>query len=102
MEAGAHFEQARNPAIENHAAFRWRRDAREDLEQRALARSIAADDHHNLAAVDGEGNISQRPQNIRAFIVVHRAQASQLSEIFDGRGQPRPGRLEQGIMPLLF
>jgi len=39
-------------------------DGGEDFEQGAFARAVAADDADNFPAVDFEGNIFQRPQNI--------------------------------------
>ena len=57
MKAGADLEQARDPALDRDAPFARLGDAREDLEQRALARAIAADDAHHLAAPYLEAHI---------------------------------------------
>lgn len=42
----------------------WRSDLREDLKQRALARAILADDAHDIALLDLEVDILERPDEI--------------------------------------
>ena len=42
-------------------------DAREDLEQRALAGAVAADDADDLAALDFEGDVTEGPEIFGTF-----------------------------------
>ena len=51
VEAGADFEQARDAAPQLDAAARRLGDAAQDLEQRALAGAVAADDAEHLAGL---------------------------------------------------
>ncbi len=61
VEAGAHLEQAADAAAQLDAPRRRLGDARQDLEQRALARAVAADDAEHLAAPHLEVDVAQRP-----------------------------------------
>lgn len=65
MEAGADLEQACHSAFDRDSAGRGFGDAAEDLEQRRLARAVAADDAHALALFDVEGDVLQRPEFLR-------------------------------------
>src|ERR1700751_914737 len=65
MKAGSDLEQRAGPAVEPHFADRRRGDLRDDLEQRALARAVAADDADDLARFDGERNVLERPKTFR-------------------------------------
>ena len=49
MKAGADFEQARDAAVQLDIAFGRRGDARQNLEQRALAGAVGADDPQDFA-----------------------------------------------------
>ncbi len=49
MEAGADFEERSDAADDARAAARRRRDARQNLQQRRLARAVAADDADDLS-----------------------------------------------------
>ena len=62
MEAGAHLQQAGDAARAVHAAAGRLGDAREDLEQGALPRAVAADDADHLAALHLEGDVLERPE----------------------------------------
>ena len=62
VEAGAHLQQAGDPAVDLGAAAGRLGDAREDLEQRDLARAVAADDADDLALLDLEGDVLERPE----------------------------------------
>src|SRR5579872_2478996 len=62
MEPSADLKQRPDSAAHPRAAFGRHCDARQQLQQRALAGAIAADDADRLAAFDGERNIAQRPQ----------------------------------------
>ncbi len=61
MEAGADLQQRPNAAADLRAPLRRLRDPREDLEERRLAGAVAADDPHNLALLDLERNVLERP-----------------------------------------
>ncbi len=58
MKARAHFEQRADAAEERRAPLGGFRDARQDPEERALARAIAADDANRFAVTDVEGQIA--------------------------------------------
>ena len=60
MEAGAELDQRGDPAVDAHAAAGRLEDAGDELEQRRLARAVAADDAERFAAVDGKRNVSHR------------------------------------------
>src|SRR5262249_52950563 len=62
METGAHFKEARDPAAQNHPAFRRLRDPAQDLQQRRFARPVAPDDAEHLASLDLETHIPQGPE----------------------------------------
>ena len=62
VKAGADLEQARNPALDCDAPLGRLGDAREDLQQCALAGAVAADDADHLAALDLEAHILERPE----------------------------------------
>src|SRR5262249_56738899 len=62
MKPGAHLEQARHAALQLGAAFGRRRDARQDLEQRAFSGAVAADDADDLAGADVEADVAQGPE----------------------------------------
>src|SRR5438046_61570 len=49
MEAGSHFEQTADASAQLDAAARRLGDAAQNLQQRALAGAVAADDTHHLA-----------------------------------------------------
>ena len=69
MEARAHFEQAAHLAPHAYGALRGQRDPREQFQQCAFARAIAAHYAHELAAVHGEGHIAQGPEVIAHFLL---------------------------------
>src|SRR2546422_5595490 len=51
LKACAHFEQRSNPAVNVGIAFRGFSNSREDFEQSALPRSVAADDADDFAVL---------------------------------------------------
>jgi len=55
VEAGAHFQQGAHAPVDLRIAFRRLGDTGEDLQERGLPRTIAANDAHHLAALDLEG-----------------------------------------------
>ena len=62
MKAGADLKQRRDAAADADLAAGRLGDAAQDLEQRALPRPVAADDAENLARLDGEGDVLERPE----------------------------------------
>ena len=64
MKAGADLEQRADPAIQVGEAFVGIGDARQDLQQRALARAVAADDADDGAGFHFEGDVFQGPERV--------------------------------------
>ena len=67
MKAGADFQQARHAAGEIDVALGGRRDPRQHFQQRALAGAVGSDDADDLADVDPERDVLQRPERPRAL-----------------------------------
>ena len=63
MKAGSDLEQAADPAAERRTARRRLGDPTQDLEQRRLAGSIAADDADDLSGLDLEGDVLECPMS---------------------------------------
>jgi hypothetical protein len=61
MEAGAHLQQRSDAAVDLGLALGRLGDARQDLEQRALAGAVAPDHPQHLPALDLEAHMPQRP-----------------------------------------
>ena len=59
VEADAELDERREQAVDANAAAVGAVDAGEDLQQRALAAPVRADDAEELAAVDREGDVVQ-------------------------------------------
>ena len=70
-EIGVHsrteLEQRSEPASSLHVAGLGRKDASDDLEQRALARAVAPDDAEGLARAHVEGHVAQGPELFRVL-----------------------------------
>ncbi len=66
MEPGSNLEEAADAAVELDRPLGRLGDAREELEQRALAGAVAADEPEDLALPDLEGDVAQRPQSLVA------------------------------------
>ena len=62
MKTGADLEQACDAAPQQNSPLGRLRDAAQDLEQRALAGTVAADDADDLALLDLEADILERPE----------------------------------------
>ena len=62
MKARAYLQQARNSPAQYHTALCWIRDAAKYFQQRAFASTIAADNADDLALLDLEAHILQRPE----------------------------------------
>ena len=65
MKAGPDLEQAGDAAAQHDAALGRLGDAAQDLEQRALAGAIAADDADDLALLDLEADVLAAPRTPR-------------------------------------
>ena len=61
MEAGADFQQRPDPPVDLGFAAGRLGDPGEDLQQRALAGAVAADDAENLALAHFKTDVPQRP-----------------------------------------
>ena len=61
MKTGAYFQERCDSTLDPHLTFCRRRDAREDLQQRRLAGTVAADDTQNFAFFDFEVDVLKRP-----------------------------------------
>ena len=64
VEPGADFEQGPDVARHLDPPRGGRRDAAEDLQQRALARAVLADDPHGLALGDVEAQVVERGESL--------------------------------------
>ena len=62
MKAGADLQQARHPPAQPDAPCGRLGDAAQDLEQRALAGAVPTDDANDLAALDLETDVLERPE----------------------------------------
>jgi hypothetical protein len=62
VKAGAHLQQATQAAVDESLAPGRLRHAGEDLQQRALARAVQAQDADVLTLADLEGDVVQRPE----------------------------------------
>ena len=68
MESRADFQERAHASVDLGGAVRRLRDPGQDLQQRALPRSVAADDSDHLALADFEVDVAQRPEQIVALI----------------------------------
>ncbi len=64
MEASADFEQRRDAPADVDLPDRGRGDAREELQQRALARAVLADDADHVALLHAEIDVPQGPDEL--------------------------------------
>ena len=62
MKPRADFQQARDAAKDFDPSGAWLGDAREDFQQRGLARAVAADDADHIALGDVERHLAQGPE----------------------------------------
>ena len=62
VKAGSDLQQRGRPAVELDASLGRQRDARQQLEHRALAGAVPADDPHRLAVMNVEADVLQRPE----------------------------------------
>src|SRR5215213_1143806 len=64
VKARPDFEQAPQPPVDVHLAGGRPDDAREDFEQRALARPVTADDADDFAREHLEAHVPERPDDL--------------------------------------
>jgi hypothetical protein len=82
VEPGTDFEEAADAAADHDAPLGGLGDSRQDLQQRALAGSVAADDSDNLAFADFEGDVPQRPDDVLCVAVVRESvQSAEIAKI---------------------
>ena len=91
MEAGADLQQARHAAADFDAALGRRGDAGKDLEQRRFAGAVAADDADDLAPLDLEGDVLQRPEPL-----LRRQRPDGGTQATEGRGTGVGDRFAEG------
>jgi hypothetical protein len=84
MEPGADFEQAGQTASHLDAASRWPCDATQNLEQRALARSVPTDDSDDVAGVYIERHVAERAQDALPIVAIELIERAQSTEIAQG------------------
>src|SRR5208337_257606 len=70
MEPGADFQQAGNTAMDVDLAGRRPGDPREDLQQCALAGSVAADDADHLARTDVKIHVLDGPEHLMILLTI--------------------------------
>ena len=81
MEAGADLEQARNASPQRDPPLRRLGDAAQNLEQRAFSGAVAADDAENLALLDLEAHILERPEFLDLIPLHHLAPANDIGRL---------------------
>ena len=69
VKSSADLKQAGHPPANGDAPFAWFGDARQDLEQRRFARTVASDHPDHVALIDGEIDIAQRPEFFDLFAI---------------------------------
>src|SRR5688500_6043646 len=75
MKSCSDFEETGDTATEVGISFGWRGDARKNLQQRTLPCSVAADNSHDVARLNVEAHVSQRPE--LCFPVIGSSQVSE-------------------------
>ena len=98
VKAGSDLEQRGRPAVELDASLGRQRDARQQLEHRALAGAVAADDPDRLAVVNVEADVLQRPE-----LRPSRARLLGVGDVLDRRAPAEEvpdGREHRVVQPL--
>src|SRR5437016_623661 len=68
VKTGSHLDQGAETAIDPHEARVGTKDARQDLEERALTRTVGTNDAHDFAAAELKVNVLQSPEFTFAHI----------------------------------
>jgi hypothetical protein len=98
MEAGADFQQAGDAPADLDPARGRLGDARQDLEQGGLAGAVVADDADQLASLDLEIDVTQRPYFLRAVSFDDEPAAHQVATLApEVAGAPHHGLAEHRI-----
>src|SRR6266511_2401519 len=86
VEARTDLKQASDSAADDRPPSRRRRDARQDLEQRGLARAVAPDDAEDFAFANGETDVAQRPDlfHLVGLLASHDARSKLREGIAEG------------------
>ena len=102
MKARAHFQQRPDAPVHIGVALGRLGDARENLQQRALARAVAPDDAHDLAVLDLERHVLQRPDFFLQPGSAVGLAAQQAPRALEWRGEGIGQRVAQGAVALLL
>src|SRR5258706_8190616 len=82
VESGSHFQQGRNAPLNLDIPFSRVRNLRQDLEQRALSRSVFPNDADNFSLVDVERHILQCPDRIRRLTTTRKGVLAEFDDVF--------------------
>src|SRR5205807_4435104 len=77
MKAGAELDERRDAAVDAHDAAGRLRDAGDELQRRALARSVPADDAVGRPLRHGERDVGERRKRLARLQVAHEAALQQ-------------------------
>ena len=77
MKAGAELDERRDAAVDAHDAAGRLRDACDELQRRALARSVPADDAVGRSLRHGERDVGERRKRLARLQVAHEAALQQ-------------------------
>src|SRR5713226_5682063 len=86
MEAGADFQQRPDPPANLRPARRRARDARQNLQQRRLARAVPPDQAEDFAFPDFQRHVLQRPKHLSLFSA--KGSKRRPHEIFERMAEP--------------
>src|SRR5262249_6468961 len=92
MEPGPELDERADLAAapDEDAPLRGPMDAGDELQQRALARSIAPDEADRLSMADAERDVAQRPQLLALFAAVAMEEGQELRLQIAGSVLPQP------------
>src|SRR5688500_10775460 len=85
VEACTHFEQRAHSTFDVGVSTGGLDDAREDLEQRALARPVATDDADDITMCDVERHVAERPETLDRSFRASAERAHRASHSIDQR-----------------
>ena len=91
VEAGAQFQERRDSPVHDDPPFRRRHDSGNHLQQRALARSVVADEAERGARGDTQRHVGQRPE---VGVIASSSRTSSSPALDDGESDTagRPSR----------